>query len=84
MTRSIAVNRLSQELAMHRVVDKALVTRAALLTGLSLPEVTAAGDAIRDTQETIERLFGLLNGLRRALVAPGAQRKTPNLGPQDG
>ena len=62
-TRSIAVNRLSQELAMHRVVDKALVARAALLTGLSLPEVTAAGDAIRDTQETIDRLTRYIDDL---------------------
>ena len=62
-TRSIAVNRLSQELAMHRVVDKALVTRAALLTGLSLPEVTAAGDAIRDTQATIDRLTRYIDDL---------------------
>ncbi len=62
-TRSIAVNRLSQELAMHRVIDKALVTRAALLTGLSLPEVTAAGDAIRDTQQTIDRLTRYIDDL---------------------
>ena len=43
-TRDVAVNRLSQELAMHRVIDKALVARAALLTGMSLPQVTAAGE----------------------------------------
>ena len=62
-TRAIAVNRLSQELAMHRVINKALVTRAALLTGLSLPEVTAAGDAIRDTQDTIDRLTRYIDDL---------------------
>ncbi|WOO33244.1 integrating conjugative element protein [Diaphorobacter limosus] len=62
-TRSIAVNRLSQELAMHRVIDKALVARAALLTGISLPEVAGAGDAIRDTQETINRLTRYIDDL---------------------
>ena len=62
-TRSIAVNRLSQELAMHRVIDKALVARAALLTGISLPEVTAAGDAMRDTQDTINRLTRYIDDL---------------------
>jgi len=61
--RSIAVNRLSQELAMHRVIDKALVARAALLTGISLPEVTIAGDAIRDTQDTINRLTRYIDDL---------------------
>lgn len=61
--RALAVERLSQELAMHRVIDKALVARAALLTGLSLPEVTAAGDAMRDTQDTIDRLTRYIDDL---------------------
>ncbi|RRD56507.1 integrating conjugative element protein [Comamonadaceae bacterium OH2545_COT-014] len=62
-TRAVAVNRLSQELAMHRVIDKALVARAALLTGMSLPEVTAAGEAMRDTQDTIDRLTRYIDDL---------------------
>ncbi|GKS92635.1 integrating conjugative element protein [Acidovorax sp. SUPP2539] len=62
-TRGIAVTRLGQELAMHRVIDKALVARAVLLTGLSLPEVTAAGDAMRDTQSQIDRLTQFINDL---------------------
>lgn len=61
--RAIAVDRLSKELAMHRVIDKALVARAALLTGMSLPEVTIAGEAMRDTQETIDRLTHYINDL---------------------
>ena len=48
---------------MHRVIDKALVARAALLTGMSLPEVTIAGEAMRDTQETIDRLTHYINDL---------------------
>ncbi len=62
-SRALAVGRLSQELAMHRVIDKALVARAALLTGMSLPEVTTAGDAMRDTQETIDRLTHYIDDL---------------------
>lgn len=62
-TRALAVGRLSQELAMHRVIDKALVARAVLLTGLSLPEVTAAGEAMRDTQDTIDRLTRYIDDL---------------------
>lgn len=62
-TRDVAVNRLSQELAMHRVIDKALVARAALLTGMSLPQVTAAGDAMRDTQASIDRLTHYIDDL---------------------
>lgn len=62
-TRDVAVNRLSQELAMHRVIDKALVARAALLTGMSLPQVTAAGDAMRDTQANIDRLTHYIDDL---------------------
>lgn len=48
---------------MHRVIDKALVARAVLLTGLSLPEVTAAGEAMRDTQDTIDRLTRYIDDL---------------------
>ena len=55
-SRAMSVNRLAQEMAMHKVIDKALVARGVLLTGLSLPEVTAAGDAVKNTQETIDRL----------------------------
>ena len=61
--RNAAVERLSQELAMQRTVNKALVARAVLLTGLSLPEVTAAGHAMRDTQEQINRLTQYIDDL---------------------
>lgn len=62
-TRSLAVNRLGQEMAMHRVIDKALVARGVLLTGMSLPEVTAAGDALRTTQDSIDRLTRYIDDL---------------------
>ena len=61
--RDAAVERLSQELAMHRIVNKALVARAVLLTGLSLPEVTAAGHAMRETQAQIDRLTQYIDDL---------------------
>ena len=54
--RNVAVERLSRELAMHRTINKALVARSVLLTGMSLPEVTKAGGAMRTTQEQIDRL----------------------------
>ena len=62
-TRSMAINRLGQEMAMHRTIDKALVARGVLLTGLSLPEVTAAGDAVKSTQESIDRLTRYIDDL---------------------
>lgn len=62
-TRSMAVTRLGQEMAMHRVIDKALVARSVLLTALTLPEVTTAGDAIRNTQESIDRLTKYIDDL---------------------
>ena len=61
--RAAAVERLSQELALHRTVNKALVARAVLLTGLSLPEVTAAGHAMRETQAQIDRLTQYIDDL---------------------
>lgn len=62
-TRSVATHRLAQELSMHRVIDKALLARAALLTGMSLPEVTVAGDATHETQESIDRLTHYIDDL---------------------
>ena len=62
-TRSMSVNRLSEELAMNRIINKALIARGVLLTGLSLPEVTAASDATRDIQQTIDRLTHYIDDL---------------------
>lgn len=61
--RAMAVGRLAQELSMHRVVDKALVARNVLVTGLSLPEVTAAGDVAKDVQTKIDRLTQYINDM---------------------
>lgn len=61
--RSIAVNRLADEMAMQRVINKALIARGVLLTGMSLPEVTAAGDAMNETRETIDRLTQYIDDL---------------------
>lgn len=54
--KGVAVSRLSQEMAMHRVIDKALVARNVLLTSLSLPEVIAAGEVTKGIQVKIDRL----------------------------
>ena len=62
-TRSVATNRLAQELSMQRVVDKALIARNVLITGLSLPEATAAGEMGKDVQLKIDRLTQYINDL---------------------
>jgi integrating conjugative element protein (TIGR03755 family) len=49
--RTLATGRLAHELGMQRVINKALVARNALITAMSLPEVTAAGkvtDSMKD------------------------------------
>src|SRR6218665_3221909 len=62
-SRSIAVNRLSQELSMQRVIDKALIARNVLITGLSLPEVTKAGEQTKEVQVQIDRLTQYINDM---------------------
>ncbi len=48
---------------MQRVIDKALVARNVLTTGLSLPEATAAGEATREVQTKIDRMTQYINDL---------------------
>ncbi len=62
-TRPIAVGRVAHELAMHRVVDKALVARSVLVTGLSLPEATKSSEMQADMQRQIDRLTQYVNDL---------------------
>lgn len=62
-TQALAVGRLAHELAMQRVIDKALVARNVLQTGLSLPEVTAAGKVSKDMQEKVDRLTQYIEDL---------------------
>jgi integrating conjugative element protein (TIGR03755 family) len=62
-SRAMAVGRMASELAMHRVVDKALVARSVLLTGLSLPEATKAGNVQSEVQAQIDRLTQFVNDL---------------------
>lgn len=61
--RSVAVNRLAQEIAMHKVIDKALVARNALISGLSLPQATANGQVNSEVQTKIDRLTQYINDL---------------------
>ena len=62
-TRAVAVSRLAQEMSTQRVVNKALVARNVLITGLSLPEATAAGEATREVQLKIDRMTQYINDL---------------------
>ncbi|WP_280190816.1 integrating conjugative element protein [Delftia sp. PS-11] len=61
--QSVAVNRLSQEIAMHKVIDKALIARNALISGLSLPQATAAGQVNTEVQTKIDRLTQYINDM---------------------
>jgi len=61
--RSVAVNRLSQEIAMHKVVDKALIARNALIAGMSLPQVTAAAPVSSEAQTKVDRLTQYINDM---------------------
>ncbi|RMX08856.1 integrating conjugative element protein [Corticibacter populi] len=61
--QALVIGRLSEEIAIHRVVDKALIARNVLITGLSLPEVQAAGDAVKDVQTKIDRLTQYIEDL---------------------
>ncbi len=62
-TQALAAGRLAHELAMQRVIDKALVARNVLQTGLSLPEVTAAGNVSKDMQVKVDRLTQYIEDL---------------------
>lgn len=62
-SQALAMGRLAHELAMQRVIDKALVARNVLQSGLSLPEVTVAGKVSKDMQEKVDRLTQLIEDL---------------------
>jgi integrating conjugative element protein (TIGR03755 family) len=55
-SRTLSTSRLAHELGMQRVVDKALIARNVLITGMSLPEVTAAGKVTQTIQEKVGRM----------------------------
>jgi integrating conjugative element protein (TIGR03755 family) len=59
--RGVAVDRIAQEMALQRVVDKALVARNALLAALSLPEATAAAQITKDVQTKIDQMSKYIN-----------------------
>ena len=62
-SRAMAVGRIAQELSMHRVIDKALVARGVLVTGLSLPQSTKAVEMQKDVQQQIDRLTQYINDM---------------------
>lgn len=61
--RSVAVNRLSQEIAIYKTIDKALIARNALISGLSLPETTSIKPVQADVQTKIDRLSQYINDM---------------------
>lgn len=61
--RGIATQRLTREIALARTIDKALVVRNLLLTGLTLPEVTASSTAANEAQKKIATLNRYIDDL---------------------
>jgi integrating conjugative element protein (TIGR03755 family) len=62
-SRAMAAGRIAQELSMQRVIDKALIARGVLLTGLSLPQATKAGQMQKDAHAKVDRLTAHINDL---------------------
>lgn len=61
--RGIATQRLTREIALARTIDKALVVRNLLLTGLTLPEVTASSTAAGEATKKIATLNRYIDDL---------------------
>lgn len=61
--RSVAVNRMAQEIAMHKVIDKALIARNTLISGMSLPQATASTEVNRQVQVKVDLLTQYINDL---------------------
>lgn len=61
--RSIASDRLSQEIALARTIDKALAVRNMLLTGITLPEVVAASVSVKEAEDKIAVLNRYIDDL---------------------
>jgi integrating conjugative element protein (TIGR03755 family) len=61
--QNLALGRLINEIAMQRTVNKALMVRSVLLTGLSIPQAAKAVAAQKDVQTEINRLTGYINDL---------------------
>jgi integrating conjugative element protein (TIGR03755 family) len=61
--RSIAVQRLTKEIALARTIDKALTIRNLLLTSVTLPEVTAATVAVSEAQKKVATLNRFIDDL---------------------
>ncbi|BDB70021.1 integrating conjugative element protein [Comamonas thiooxydans] len=61
--RSVAINRLAQEVAVYKTIDKALIARNALISGMSLPEATGAAPVRSEVQTKIDRLTQYINDM---------------------
>lgn len=79
LERNVAVQRLAKEVALARTIDKALVIRNILLTGMTLPEVTAATAATAEAQKKVSILNRYVddllfeNRVRKEVVSSTAQ-----------
>lgn len=78
LERGIALQRVSKEVALARTIDKALAVRNLLLTGITLPEVTAASAATNEAQKKVATLNRYIddllfeNRVRREVVSDTA------------
>jgi integrating conjugative element protein (TIGR03755 family) len=63
--RGVAINRLAQEMAIYRTIDRALIARNALIAGLSLPEAAAAAEVAKDMQTKVDRLDRYIDDMMR-------------------
>jgi integrating conjugative element protein (TIGR03755 family) len=76
--RSIAVDKLSQEIALARTIDKALTIRNLLLTAVTIPEVHATFVAVSEAQTKISVINRYIddllyeNRVRKELVSSTA------------
>lgn len=48
---------------MHKVIDKALIARNTLISGMSLPQATASNEINRQAQDKVDRLTQYINDL---------------------
>lgn len=61
--RGIATDRLAKEIALARTIDKALAIRNLLLTGITIPEVSAATVAVTEAQGKVSVLNRYIDDL---------------------
>lgn len=61
--KSIAAERLAKEIALARTIDKALAIRDVLLSGTTVPEVSASGPAVEMARKKVAELNRYIDDL---------------------